>query len=167
MLPHGLNYSDDIFDGYVIIALNSPVKSPQYNGGVEREQSIVKSAVNEVLLHSGIGKRWDQNTLKICSELAMHDLNHKRYRSIGQKTPCQVFCNRNLKKYDKRKRREIYALINNTNDRIISTMSDSRRCTFDAAWRKSVSFWMEKEGIITVSRKGKVLPYFFRKKSHK
>ena len=65
-----------------------------------------------------------------------------------------------MKAYTRPKRKEVIDWIRNEALDIIQrdglAVADAR----DAAWRRAVESWLHRNGVITVSVDGKVLPYF-------
>jgi len=156
-LNHGA--VNDVLKEYYVMPLNSPSYYPQYNGSMESSQTDLKAAIRDRL------SPYDTCTLTeldSCAEAASHDLNHRSKRSLKGRTPCQAFLESmtRLKKYTKRKRREIYELILEHTDRIFNRMRDNTTKAFQSAYRIAVETWLRKNGFIFVTIGGKVLPHF-------
>ncbi len=146
---------DDVLSRHMIIPLNSPAHYPPYNGAMERGQGEIKRELD------GIGGDVCSGIQMAC-ELAMHRLNHKARRSLGQSTSCERFSNRKAlnRTYDKRKREEVFEEILAMTVRVVVHMGLKTTREIEHAWRLSVETWLQRHGHITVSRNGKVLPYF-------
>ena len=92
---------NDVLRKYLVIPINSPVKSPTYNGAIERSQGEIKSEIDNEYLNEHNPKLLNLHLRDICSRL-----NHKVRSSLKDKHPCECFTQRRT--YHKRKRKEIY-----------------------------------------------------------
>lgn len=128
---------------FLVIPLNSPCAYPQFNGGIERAQSEVKSRLRE---------HQDQPYpfLAIQAEIDIERLNHKRRRSLGRRTPCDVLRGRTdiLRTFHRRKRREVYDTIKTNMLALIET----GRYDANKAWRMAVETWLLEHRFIAVSK---------------
>ena len=84
-------------------------------------------------------------------ELVTHQLNHRRLRSIGGLTPCQLY-------HDPHRRLRLHAA---TRERIfrevfqqywqyVEPMAERTRHSLNAAWRLIVESWLRRQGWISV-----------------
>lgn len=149
---------NEVLEDHWIIPLNSPPHYPQYNGGVERSQRDIKEMLVDV----------EPAALQPWAEIRAHDLNHRRRRILGVKTPCEAFFGGKsaLRQYDRRRRKGVYDEIMETALRIDEHLDDAIDPTRTAAWRVSVENWLRRNGAIAVSSGGRVSPYFQRIWSH-
>ena len=87
-------------------------------------------------------------------ELVTHQLNHRRLRSLGNRTPCQVF-------YDPAgrlqlhgaSRQKIFREVFEQFWQCLKTMPDRSRHQTTAVWRWVVEAWLRRQGWITVKDK--------------
>ena len=141
---------DAVLERYSVLPLDSPPDYPQYNGSIERSMRDLHAALDQVRLHPC------RSPISIDLELATHRLNHRCLRSLGHRTPCQVY-------HDPAKRQRLHGL---SRQRIfrelfeqfwqyVQTMPDRNRHTFNAAWRLVVETWLRRQGWISVSAQPK------------
>jgi hypothetical protein len=138
---------DQVLERHWVLPLNSPPAYPQFNGSIERSMRDLKAALDarraEALMKGA--------PFALEVELVTHQLNHRRLRSIGGLTPCQLY-------HDPRHRLRLHAA---TRERIfrevfqeywqyVQCMSERTRHTLNAAWRLVVESWLRRQGWITV-----------------
>jgi hypothetical protein len=139
---------DELLESMIILPLNSPCYYPQYNGSMEHCQKDVKSLLSKHV-------RTPDAFLAIQAEMDIHELNHTRHADL--KATSWDLLESGLdyaRTFTRRKRREIYDIIQSKTLELIETKSYKA----DAAWRRSVREWLTEHRFITVSRNGKVLP---------
>ena len=159
-----------LLEEYCVIPLNSPPHYPPYNGAIERSQDEMKRRLKEVVA----ARHFD--VLQVHAEVAAHELNHKRRRSLSWRTSCEIFVRGKpgMKAYNRRRRKEIYEQIKALARQIVKAMRGERCPEIDAepmetattVWRLAVETWLHRHGLITVSVNGKVLPHFPLFQSH-
>ena len=76
---------DEVLERYAVLPLNSPPGYPRYNGSMERGMRGLHAALDQRRLSAL------QVPMTIELELATHQLNHRRLRSLAYQTPCQVY----------------------------------------------------------------------------
>lgn len=149
---------EEVLARFGVIPINSPFRTPRYNGGIEHAQGEIKSRLVE---------RVGQPTafLAIQAELDVQAINHSPRPCLHRRSSCEVFTAAADagRVYTKRKRREVYDEIRTKMLELIETEDYDARM----AWRLSVETWLLENGFITVSKKGKVLPSFPENRSHK
>ena len=93
----------------------------------------------------------DAFTLVLEVELATHQLNHRRLRSLGGLTPCQVYHDpaRRLRLHAAT-REKIFREIFNQYWQYVQCMPERTRHRLNAAWRLIVETWLRRQGWITV-----------------
>jgi len=139
---------DEVLDRHYVLPLNSPPGYPRYNGSIERSMRDLKSAMDQRRLSAL------QLPMSIEVELATHQLNHRRLRSLGQRTPCQVYHDpaRRLQLHGASRQR-IFREIFEQFWHYVQCMPDRNRHTTNAAWRLVVETWLRRQGWITVTDK--------------
>jgi hypothetical protein len=83
--PLNCSAVDEVLQRHWVLPLNSPPAWPQYNGSMERGMRDLKSALD--------ARRGESlaTPFSVQVELVTHQLNHRRLRSLGRLTPCQVY----------------------------------------------------------------------------
>ena len=89
-------------------------------------------------------------------ELVTHQLNHRRLRSLGHRTPCQLYHDptRRLRLHGASRQRifrEVFELF----WPYVQCMPARNRHTTNAAWRLVVETWLRRQGWISVTEKPK------------
>jgi len=155
---HG-NYNnphvDRVLEKYFVIPMNSPCYYPQYNGGRERGHRELKETIRQEIESDAT---LTVAELQARAASAACDLNTTERPCLGGVMPCVAF---NLardrgRSYNRRRRKEIYDEIERLAARILSEMDDDGPKAVSAAHRVAVMNWLQREGIISVSAKGKV-----------
>jgi hypothetical protein len=144
---------DDLLSQRMIIPLNSPVHYPPYNGAIEHAQDELKDGLRLKLRPISC---CPSEHVEAYAGLVEHDLNHKPRPCLKGKNACQVFFS-NRRGFSKKERRDTFDWIADLQNDILSC-SDVQP---DAAWRIASEIWLRKNGFITVTVNGKVLPDFF------
>jgi len=139
---------DAVLERYHVLPLNSPPGYPKYNGSMERNMRDLHAALDE--------RRWNalQIPITVEVELATHQLNHRRLRSLGNCTPCQVYHDpaRRLQLHGASRQR-IFREVFGQFWYYIESMPDRNRHTTNAAWRLVVETWLRRQGWIAVKEK--------------
>jgi len=151
-----------VLEKHLIIPLDSPRQYPPYNGAIEYAQRETKELLE--VRYPGA-----EHALA-CNVSAAQELNHRHRPCLGGRTPCAVLetGREAMKAYTRPKRKEVIDWIKEEALAIIQAMggdsagADAR----DAAWRRAVESWLHRNGAITVSVDGQVLPYSPGKWSH-
>jgi transposase InsO family protein len=135
-----------VLQEHLIIPLNSPPHYPRYNGGIERAQRELKA-----LLATDRDPR-----------LAAHDLNHRARPCLKRQTACAVWHagKSAMTHYNVEQRMEIIGWINRQAMLILASMERVNEKAQAAAWRRAVETWLHRNGLITVSVGGQVLPSY-------
>jgi len=89
-------------------------------------------------------------------ELATHHLNHRRLRSLGGRTPCQVYHDpaRRLRLHGASRQR-IFREVSEQFWYYAESMTVRNPHAFNAAWRLVVETWLRRQGWISVTAKSK------------
>jgi hypothetical protein len=156
---------DAVLERYYVMPLNSPHEYPQYNGSMEQSQNEVQRHLKNL-----IGAEHTDREFMLAVDLTDHDLNHNPRRSNGGLTACEVFARRrdHLRKYNRRKRQEVYGQLKENAVRIVTKMqlNSINVQAAQTAWRIVVRAWLIENGLVKVKQKGKVSPYFLKFCSH-
>lgn len=144
---------DEVLGDALVIPINSPPVTPEYNGAVEHTQGEFKSYLERW--------RWKADTVKefsLLAETAAHDLNHQPRRCLEGRTACFTYFADNRLRYPKRKRKAIYCWIRDLASDISARAGKS--VITPSAWRVAAKQWLLKNGMIRIERAGKVSPHF-------
>ncbi|MDD5708424.1 MAG: hypothetical protein PHR35_21090 [Kiritimatiellae bacterium] len=156
---------DAVRSEYLVIPLNSPPHYPPYNGSMEKGQDEFQ----KVLRGKFVGRKWPVmteedaiNVLQLGSEVAAHDLNQRLrpcLKGISSRHCFEVGKQDRKYYYDRNQRREVFEDIRAMASLAMAETKLTGRRAADAAWRLAVETWLRREGHITISVGGKVLPY--------
>ena len=140
---------NDILAKWMVIPLNSPIHSPQYNGAIENAQ-----------------KDWDRlmdpsdpyitSHLKTCSGLAAHDLNHTPRQVLRGQIPCTLFHGPDKLKVNKRYREKAYEWIKYKSLELIHQEDKHPAC----AWRSASLTWLQINHHINLTHPKSVTQFF-------
>jgi len=137
-----------VLERYHVLPLNSPPGYPKYNGSMERSMRDLHAALD--------GRRWKarQIPMTVEVELATHQLNHRRLRSLGNCTPCQVYHDpaRRIQLHGASRQR-IFREVFGQFWYYVASMPDRNRHSTNAAWRMVVETWLRRQGWIAVKEK--------------
>ena len=139
---------DAVLERHWVLPLNSPPGYPPYNGAMERGMRDLHEVLEERCL-SAVPIPF---SLEV--ELATHQLNHRRLRSLGRLTPCQVYHDpaRRIRLHAASRQkifREVFELF----WQYIACMPERNHHTLNAAWRLVVESWLRRQGWISVKEK--------------
>jgi len=164
----GSNLQDDavreVLEKHLIIPLDSPRQYPPYNGAIERAQREMKEALEA---QSPLADLALAN-----HAAAAHHMNHHPRPCLDGRTACAVFeaGREAMKAYTRPKRKEVIDWIrrealdilrrNGLSGADLSAVALAKADAQDAAWRRAVESWLHRNGAITVSVDGQVLPSF-------
>jgi hypothetical protein len=139
---------DQVLERHAVLPLNSPPGYPRYNGSMERSMRDLQEALDKRRLQAL------QVPMSVEVELVTHQLNHRRLRSLGQRTPCQVYHDpaRRIRLHGASRQR-IFREVFEQFWHIVQCMPVRNRHTTNAAWRWIVESWLRRQGWITVSEK--------------
>jgi len=153
-----MNHSavNDVLSESFVLPLNNPEYYPPYNGAIEESQREVKMCLRDKLALD-LPTPW--NHITAYAEAAVNDLNHRHRPCLNGRTSCQLFFeSTNKPTFSKRERREIYDIIMEKAERILSAMNRSGQAERESAWRIAVEFWLKAKGFIKVHIKQKCHP---------
>ncbi len=141
---------------HLIVPLDSPPRYPAYNGAIEYGQREMKELLGERYARA--------EDLLACSSAAAQELNHHPKPCLQGRTPCAVLqqASRAMRVYTRPKRKEVIDWIKQEALAILQAMGGSLAGVRaqDAAWRRAVESWLHRNGAITVSVDGRVLPCY-------
>jgi transposase InsO family protein len=154
----GSNLQDDavraVLERHLIVPLDSPRQYPKYNGAIEHAQGEMKEELKAHHLRAAHAL--------VNYTAATHRLNHRRRPCLGGRTACAVLeaGREAVKAYTRPKRKEVIDWIRCEALAIIQREGSAGADARDAAWRRAVETWLHRNGVITVSVDGEVLPCF-------
>ena len=133
-----------------VIPLNSPRHYPRYNGAIERAQRELKAAFLA---------RWLEIDPRTCPASAVaawtvYDLNRQPRRCMRRQSAAAIFCGAksNLGAYTERRRKEAFDTINGLIMNAVAQREVYSQPQLDAAQRRAVETWLQREGIITLTK---------------
>ncbi len=142
-----------LLDRYFVIPINSPTYYAPYNGAIEHTQGEFK----KLLLAPGcFYSSFKEFALRV--EITAHDLNHQGRRKLLGQNSCLCFFGKRKNSYTKRKRKEVIEWISQLTVDILSK-SERMKNEIDA-WRIACRMWLEKNGLVSISKPQGVLPGF-------
>jgi len=149
---------------YGVIPLVSPPRYPPYNGGVERGHQ-------EILRHLALrlgSERVGARVLRLECEVTGHEVNHKRRRSLGDRTACDTIEHGRpqVAQYGRRERKEVFEAIKALAVDIAGQLDEHTIALAETAFRYAAETWMQQNNVIRVTQNGNVLPLFHQIQSH-
>jgi hypothetical protein len=138
----------EVLERHWVLPLNSPARYPQYNGSIERSMRDLQRALED-RCRSAL-----RLPVSVQVELATHHLNHRRLRSLGRLTPCQVYHDpaRRVRLHGASRQR-IFREVFEQFWQCLECMPDRDRHGTNAAWRLTVETWLRCQGWISVRQK--------------
>jgi len=140
---------DEVLERHSVLPLNSPPGYPRYNGSMEKGMSELKSALDQRRFQALAS----QCPLSVDVELATHQLNHRRLRSLQGRTPCQVFHGPQRRHFHGASRQRIFREVFAEFWQYLQTMPQRSPHQVRAAWRLVVETWLRRQGWIIVKEK--------------
>lgn len=145
-----------VIEKHLIVPLDSPPRWPAYNGAIEYAQREIKELLEA---------RYPQaDRVLACCSTAAHELNHHPKPCLDGQTPCAVLetGREAMRGYTRQRRKEVIDWIKNQALVILGAMGGSVTSirAQGTAWRRAVETWLHRNGAITVSVEGKVLPSY-------
>src|SRR5512139_549797 len=114
---------NDVLAESFVLPLNNPEYYAPYNGAIEEAQREIKRCLRDKLALE-LPRPGDHITAY--AEAVVNDLNHRHRPCLNGKTSCQLFFeSANKPTFSKRERREIYDIIMEKTQRILSAMNRS------------------------------------------
>ena len=156
-----LNHSivNEVLENAWVIPINSPPKTPSYNGAIERTQREFKDFIKLW--------QWKAKTIEsyfLLSETAVHDLNHTPRRCLNNRTACGTYFGGNRIRYSKRRRKSVYRWVLSLAAEIAIRAGKPKITNVE--WRIAAKQWLLKNGLIKIVRAGKVSPHLNRNLCH-
>lgn len=157
---------DAVLGEYLVMPLNSPTYYPPYNGGIEQGQGEFQEALKAKFRARPwplAGPEAMLSLLQLGSEVVAHDLNQRRRPCLKGHSAGWLFeVGKQDRRfyYDRRQRREVFEELRAMAACAMAETELTDQRAADQAWRFSVETWLRREGFISVSVNGKVLPYF-------
>jgi transposase InsO family protein len=147
----------DVCNAYGVIILNSPPHYPQYNGQIEWAQRELKWHMAWLLQDLF---QPDIPIIQTAADFTVERLNRWPRPCLLKDTSDRVFESRHeaMSGYTLDRRKEVREEITVTAMHIMANNDWKERQTEQAAWRIAVETWLRRNGLITVSAKGKCYP---------
>jgi hypothetical protein len=137
-----------VLSDWCVIPLLSPPRYPQYNGVMERGQSDIRRAVNDLLAPY---EPCPRQHFHAYMEAGVARCNQISRAPLGGLTACQVFSTRNGEmKTDIHERRAIYEWIKRKQESILLSTADSGAWAVNAAWRSATEEWLLQNKVIEI-----------------
>lgn len=146
---------EEVLAAYGVIALNSPVYYPRYNGSIEVGQREVRACLKERLaLQAEWASAWGEGVVQ--------DLNHRSRPCLEGRTSCHVFALGKVasEQYDAGKRKEVRDEIAALAEVIRGGMQETDQRAERTAWRLAIETWLRDHEMIVVTQPENVLPGF-------
>jgi transposase InsO family protein len=146
--PLNCRQVDAVLERHGVLPLNSPPGYPQYNGSMERSMRDLQDALDQ--------RQWDalQLPMSLELELVTHQLNHRRLRGLGHRTPCQVYHDpAHRVRLHGASRQRIFREVFQEFWQYVPAMPDRSPHHLVAAWRLVVKSWLRRQGWISVKEK--------------
>jgi hypothetical protein len=153
-----MNHSavNDVLSESFVLSLNNPEYYAPYNGAIEESQREVKRCLRDKL---ALDLPTPGDHITAYAEAAVNDLNHRHRPCLDGRTSCQLFFeSSNKPTFSKRERRQIYDIIMEKTERILSAMNRSGQAERESAWRIAVESWLKARDFIKVHIKQKCHP---------
>jgi len=146
---------DAVLENHRVLPLNSPPGYPQYNGSAERTMQDLQAELDRLQME----KMMAGAPLILEAQLATHNLNHRRLRSLNGSTPCHFHHDPKTRLWLQRPFRDrIFREIIEQYCQIAQCMPDRNRHRMDAAWRRLVESWLRCQGWIIVRENSQQKP---------
>ena len=152
---------NDLLDEYGVISINSPAYYPQFNGSIEHYQKELKNEITNSFYDLNT-----ENEVCMMTELASHNLNHKKRPVLNGSHSCNMFLQNSKPDFNKNKRKEIYKWIYDLTFDILEKLDNSVKSDFNRIQRRVAQTWLQMNGHISVFQNGNLLPYFFQEFYH-
>lgn len=138
---------DEVLERHRVLPLNSPPGYPRYNGSMERGMRDLKATLD----HRRMKVLTKDLPMTLEVELATHQLNHRRLRSLGGLTPCQVYHDpqRHLRIHGAARDR-IFREVFEQFWQFAQCMPKHDRHSLNAGWRFIVENWLRCQNWIAV-----------------
>jgi hypothetical protein len=138
---------DEVLERHWVLPLNSPPAWPQYNGSMERSMRDLKEALDA----RRAGSLMKATPFVLEVELVTHQLNHRRRRSLGGLTPCQLYHDPQRRiRLHAATRQQIFREVFEQYWQYVQCMPERTRHHLTAAWRLVVESWLRRQGWISV-----------------
>lgn len=151
---------NEVLGRFSVIPLNSPAYYPPYNGAIEKEQDLMKI---RLMARVGADTVLSPREYRLECELSGQELNHRRRRVLGGRTPCAAFeAGRRLVRldYNRRKREEVFKEIRDLAVDITRLAEQNRDMDPETAFRYAAETWMLENSLICVSFPKEVSPHY-------
>lgn len=137
---------DEVLAFHCIIPFNSPVRTPNYNGAMERSQRTLKEELERQLAPAGTVQT---EAAEPYVRAAAYEINHFALESLNGASPCH-YRSTHLHTFTRNERKAAYDWI--TNARISILEKEGHYVSVQAAQRWAVSAWLVKNKLMTINR---------------
>jgi len=137
---------DEVLAFHCIIPFNSPVRTPNYNGAMERSQRTLKEELERQLAPAGAVQT---AVAEPYVRAAAYQINHIARESLNGSSPCH-YRSTHLHTFTKNERKTAYDWI--TDARISILEKESHYVGVQTAQRWAVSAWLVKNKLMTINR---------------
>jgi transposase InsO family protein len=145
--PFNNQHLDALLARYAVLPLNNPPGFPRYNGAMEKSIGDLKRELARRTLSA-------EHLSSV--EAAVHELNHRRRRSLKGRSACAVFHDETRRRrWNLRQRQTIFRLLLADFGRRIGAMTKGNHHALAKAWRHSVESWLRCQGLISVRQSTK------------
>ena len=137
---------DEVLASHCIIPFNSPVRTPNYNGAMERSQRTLKEELERQLAPAG-------TVQTVAAEpyvrAAAYEINHIARSSLNGSCPCH-YRSTHLHTFTKNERKAVYDWI--TDARISILENEGHYVNVQTAQRWAVTAWLVKNKLMSINR---------------
>jgi len=144
---------DEVLARWGVIPLDSPPYTPAYNGAMERSQGALKEEFMSQLQGASCPLGVPQCSLQPFARLASHALNHRPKGTCTGPLPCHMFATTRIA-FDMRYRKKAYKVLLDRKETILELLGPGG--TPQSAWRRAVSEYLQKTGLMTLTKSNRV-----------
>ena len=139
---------DEVLAFHCIIPFNSPVRTPNYNGAMERSQRTLKEELERQLTPAGTIQT---ESAEPYVRAAAYEINHVTRESLNGSCPCH-YRSTHLHTFTKNERKTVYDWITIARTRISILENEGHYVSAQTAQRWAVSAWLVKNKLMTINR---------------
>jgi len=142
-----------VLSRYRVLPLNSPAYYPPYNGAVERSIAELKAQLQKKIPTVACSAPLEG---QLQADLAVHELNHLRRKSLRGRCSCAVFGSRAC--FKKHQRSQMFAEVKKLAILIAQKLDLESRGAIQTALRVATETWLLNKRLITVTKNKSVTP---------
>jgi transposase InsO family protein len=136
---------DAVLASHCIIPFNSPVRTPTYNGAMERSQRTLKEELERQLAPAGAVQA---RSAEPYVRAAAYEINHVPRASLNGSCPCH-YRSTHLHTFTKNERKGVYDWI--TDARISILENEGHYVSVQSAQRWAVTAWLVKNKLMSIN----------------